>query len=125
MRIVMGLLQCFSDQSEESTSRERPVVPHVLPELLHRAGRPDDFHLPVHTRYYIHLRRAFATRAAGADHPQYPPYALLPVVHSLLHLSQLHLRQDGLGAEHPAEHRDLLRTDTVLAGHDPRHVGTR
>lgn len=113
------------DQSEEPASRERPVVSYVLPQLFHRAGWPDVFHLPVHPRHHIPFRRAFATGVTGDHHPQHPPHALLSIVYPLFHLSQLHLRQDGFRTKHPTKHRDLLRTDTVPPRHDPRYAGTR
>lgn len=123
--LIWCCLKCSADQSEESASREWPVVSYVLPQLFYRAGWPDVFHLPVHPWYHIPFRRAFATGATGGHHPRHPPHALLPIVYPLFNLPQLHFRQDGFRSKHPAQHRDLLRIDSVPPRRDPRYVGSR
>lgn len=122
---VIILLGRFAVQGEEPTSRERPVVSHVFPELFHRASRPDALHLHVHPRHHLHVRRAFASRITSAHCPQHPPHAVLPIGHPVFNLPQLHVRQDGLCAEHLAKYRYFLRADTLRHGHDYRHAGTR
>ena len=90
--LIFNNLFVPTDKSQESTSGEWSIISDVLSDILYRPGWSHVVHLSVHPWDNISFSRTLAPRSAGTFDPRRSLDALLSLVDSLLHLSQLHIR---------------------------------